>query len=348
MNVPRMDATATLLANGKILIAGGSTFASSYTRDAFASAELYDPTSSKFTPTGAMTTARAGATATLLHDGRVLIAGGLGCRTRPCSPENVYGAGGGELASAELYDPRTGTFSRTGSMSTPRAGATATLLPDGRVLLAAGAKSLATELYDPTTGKFTRAGSVLAYYGSVTSVLLPSGKVLLVGPAMGGPSAELDDPTTGRSTPISLELPSGVLASAQSIGVEEVPETATLLKDGRVLLSIFDQLVIYDPVTSSFTPSGSIAGLAQWLEPSATLLSDGRVLFAGGLLTPDNQVVTDSAGLYDPANGFRRISSLTTPRDYHTATLLPDVSVLIAGGSSDLETAIASAELLKP
>ena len=351
MRDARMDATATLLRDGKVLIAGGSTNADAYGRDALASAELYDPAAGKFTPAGSMTTARAGATATLLHDGRVLIAGGLGCRTQKCSPENVYGAGGGALASAELYDPATGKFSATGSMVIARANSTATLLPDGRVFFA-GADGLATEVYDPTTGRFARSGTVKAVYETVEAVLVPGGKVLLVGPVQsGGPSAELDDPASGKSTAISINLPPGVLAAAESNGVQSTPETATSLKDGRVLLSIFDRLLTYDPVSGSFTQSGSMAELGQWLEPATMLLPDGNVLIAGGLFIRQSDnvyVATDHAGLYDSATGFHLISSLGTPRDYETATLLPNGTVLIAGGVADDESGLSSAELFRP
>ena len=131
---------ATLLSDGRVLIAGGG--------DGGASALLYDPKSDKYSPTGTMFAAQCGATTTLLQDGRVLIAGGGAGYARP------------GLTSAELYDPKTGEFSPTGSMTTVRDGHTATLLPDGRVLIAGGGDSsnwatigAAAELYDPKSGR---------------------------------------------------------------------------------------------------------------------------------------------------------------------------------------------------
>ena len=130
-----------------------------------------------------MTIARTGATATLFADGHVLIAGGISCgNPEACSLKELSGPGGGNLASAELYDPATGKFTRTGSMSRAAAN-TATLLPDGRVLMANGNDgSLTAEMYHPATGKFSRAGSLLNNYNSVNAVLLPTDKVLFAGP----------------------------------------------------------------------------------------------------------------------------------------------------------------------
>ena len=141
LTTARISPTATLLSDGRVLIAGGFDG----TLKSLASAELYDPKTGTFSLTGSMTTARDGQTATVLSDGRVLIAGGL----------NITETGTeGQLASAELYDPKTGTFSPTGSMITARGGQTATLLSDGRVLIAGGrdlfGNSLSSaELYQP-------------------------------------------------------------------------------------------------------------------------------------------------------------------------------------------------------
>jgi hypothetical protein len=195
MKIARDGPTATLLADGRVLVAGGSLVAAGSGSKPTASAELYDPKTGRFGPTGSMTVARVGQTATLLGDGRVLIAGGNG----PSGP----------LASAELYDPKSGKFSPTGLMALPRNGNTATLLPSGRVLITGGADSLddgvaanilaSAELYDPATGTFSPAGSMATGREYHSATLLPNGHVLIVGGADGVPP-----PSPLMTTTISL------------------------------------------------------------------------------------------------------------------------------------------------
>jgi hypothetical protein len=246
MTTPREVHTATLLADGRVLITGGADYQSR----AVASAEVYDPKTGRFSPTGSMTIARAFHTATLLADGRVLITGG--------SPA-AWGTTD-KLASAEIYDPKTGKFSATGSMTEPREFHTATMLADGRVLVAGGSGSsvddlASVEIYDPSTGRFTATGSLHDGRTYHTATLLADGHVLIAG---GGSdytnlkflaSAELYDPATGT---FSL---TGPLGEARSY------HAATLLADGRVLVTggygavaPLASAEIYDPRTGTFSP----------------------------------------------------------------------------------------------
>jgi hypothetical protein len=362
MHDGRIDATATLLKDGKVLIAGGNPadVAPPDISPVQASAEVYDPSTGTFTRTGSMLSARSDATATLLPDGRVLIAGGFGCVAKPCAPGSTR-HGGDDLTSAELYDPATGTFTRTGSMSVASADADAMLLPDGQVLMLNGGSRVA-EVYDPATGKFSRDGSLLNDYdgayrgnvagtGSAWATLLPSGKVLVAGPNYIAPVMELFDPATGRSTSIPLELPEGALAAAQAHDYATLPVMGTLLRDGRVLLAVFGYLVTYDPATGSFTQSASISDPGGWSPDTATLLPDGSVLLAGGSVEAPGYgtyAIASTGGLYEPAHGFRMIGPMNAARAGATATLLPDGTVLLAGGAADDMSALSSAELFEP
>ena len=176
MTAARSGHTATLLGNGKVLIAGGVSWdATTYDATTSASAELYNPSAGKFTATGSMTVARQQHTATLLNDGRVLIAGG----------ESI-GVVDFNLASAELYNPGTGTFTAIGNIATYRENHTATLLDDGKVLVAGGdaingASVNLVELYDPSAGTFTATGSMTVARRYHTATLLGNGEVLIAG-----------------------------------------------------------------------------------------------------------------------------------------------------------------------
>ena len=249
LTTARCGPTATLLADGRVLVVGGLGEDPDATGDPVAptSAELYDPREGTFSPTGSLTTARGGQTATLLADGGVLVAGGE--------------AASGALASAELYDPKTGTFHVTGSMTTA-GGVTATRLLDGRVLITGGGDGSRAEVYDPMTGTFKPTGSMKTSRWQQTATLLPDGRVLVAGGAdlNAGEcctpltSAELYDPMTGT---FSL---TGSLTTARR------GQTATLLADGRVLVAgglgqqeVLASAEIYDAATGTFGPTGPSA-----------------------------------------------------------------------------------------
>ena len=296
-----------------------------------------------------MTSARNNAMATLLANGKVLIAGGNGCDDpKQCTAVNV----GAFLASAELYDPATGKFTRTGSMTADREGlSAATLLPDGKVLIVG--ESEWADVYDPSTGKFTRTGGtpVVRYD---TATLLPNGKVLATGSSWDNDVvAQLYDESSGQFTTVSLALPPGTpIVKHEGHPVERSwPNTATLLPDGRVVLFEGGYLETYDPATGKCADAGYVSPpdslYGEWSAVTATLLSDGLVLFIGGI----NESETVTAMLYDPTDGLTRTGAMLVARGGNTATLLRDDSVLITGGYDDNASngdPLASAELFEP
>ena len=191
MTASRGGTSATLLPDGHVLFAGGYNCAAAGEDGIWASAELYDPATGAFSPTGSMAAPRSQHTATLLADGRVLMAGGLSGSSPPAAGGVTLAsyrtaATDAFLASAEIYDPTTGTFSRTDSMSTPHRGHTATLLRDGRVLIVGNggetsAAGTAADVYDPKTGRFSRTGSMKFGRWLHTATLLADGRLLILG-----------------------------------------------------------------------------------------------------------------------------------------------------------------------
>jgi N-acetylneuraminic acid mutarotase len=169
MSEGRARHTATLLQDGRVLVTGGGkdvgpTFS--------ATAEVYDPASNTWTAVGSMSDSRTQHTGTLLQDGRVLIVGGL---------TMTSGGSVNRLASAELYDPVTNTWSTTGSMSVGRSGHATVLLPDGRVLTAGGIGLNSTEIWDPATGAWSAGPAMVEDRSYFAIVALKSGAVFALG-----------------------------------------------------------------------------------------------------------------------------------------------------------------------
>jgi hypothetical protein len=281
---------ANLLGNGKVLIAGGYD-----ANGGVSNAELYDPGSGTFAATGMYTNETfgfnncQGAASSLLPDGRVLIVWqGIGAELY--DPENgsftttgnpivqghnngmpaatllmngkVLVAGGaddgGFSTSAGLYNLSTGTFAATGNMTTGRAIYTATLLPDGNILMAGtylfGGGSLASaELYDPVPGAFTPTGAMTTTRSAHTATLLNSGRVLIAGGS-----------TFGRSTSLAELYNPSVLVSA--------PQLFSVSGDGR------GQGAIWHASTGEIASPGSPAVAGEALSMYTTSLFDGGLI----------------------------------------------------------------------
>ena len=326
LTTARQQHTATLLTNGRVLLAGGSGTGT------LATAELFDAAGTSWLPAASMTTARRLHTATRLPDGKVLVVGGLG--TAP-------------LATAELYDPALNVWTSAGTMTTARQLHTATLLNTGKVLVAGGlgAEALAScELYDPTTNTWTSSASLVTARQLHTANLLPDGRVIVAG-GLGAAvlnSVELYDPISNTWT------------DAAPLAMARQQHTATVLANGKVLaVAGFDAAVIntaelYDPASNTWTAAGALTS-ARRLH-TAVLLPSGKVLVAGGTGSPILPAGSSlgTAQLYDPElNTFGNAGSLVTPRNQFTATLLNNGRVLAAGGAT-AASALATAELYNP
>jgi hypothetical protein len=357
----RLGHTATLLQGGKVLVVGGwgrldgEGGEDPGRRAPLAAAEIFDPDggAERFTAVAPLAGGRAGHTATLLGDGRVLVAGG----------ERLPGVDDGiALASAEVYDPATGTFSPTGSMTDARLGHTATLLGDGTVLVVGGddghGRSLGSaELWDPRDGRFRGIGRLSVRRYDHTATRLPDGGVLIVGGRHKNyglrdwwttfpiDTVELFDPARRAFSAVG-ELPAG----------GRTRHSCTAIAGGRVLLAggaretdldlagIARSALVWEPGLATWTAAGESGAREEEArgEHSATPLPDGRVLIVSG----------GFALLYDAeTHRWESLAAPTFERAGHTATLLPGGRVLVVGGESPDDKPVAirpGAELFLP
>ena len=331
MRIARATHTATLLADGRVLVAGGCALNGCGGARLAAQAELYDPARGHFVPGPVMTTPRLGHTATALADGRVLIVGGW--------PEEDRAP----LRTAELFDPARGAFAAADTMTVRRGGHTATRLRDGQVLVAGGidgGRALSTvELFDPATGRFRSAEPMPGPRATHGATLLDDGRVLVVGGQAGVghgrgllATAAIYDPTTDswRAVPGRLAAPTYKLAVATVPGGALVIGGQTADEEAARLAST----AVFDPATGRFRPGAAMSEPRYKISDAVVRLPGGRLAVAGGF------------GVEVYASGrFTRAASGRVERQFPAAVELSDGKVLVTGGY-DNSTRVTATTLL--
>ena len=323
MTITRAAHTATLLRDGRVLLAGGCVERSC--EGVTATTELFDPSTGESTPGPEMLERRVGHAAIAGPDGSVLILGGFGET--------------GVTATTEVYDPTAERFRSGPALMVPRAGATVAALEDGTVLVAGGfdgREALASaELVDPAAGKSQATGAMLVARASQAGATLADGRVLVTGGSSGqagGPvhaTAEVYDPGTRT------------WSATQEMTTRRHKHAVVLLEDGRVLVAggsderdgrgVYRSAEIYDPGTGTFAATPEMALPRYKFLDAVVRLADGRVLIAGG---------APSAELFDPAaEAFSPVSGqLAGSRSFAAAVPLPDGVVLVTGGYDETIT----------
>ncbi|HZQ23209.1 MAG TPA: kelch repeat-containing protein [Terriglobales bacterium] len=279
LNVARSSARAVLLANGKVLAMGGC-INSDCLGSTTASAEIYNPSNGTWTTTGSMLRGRAEFVAVLLSSGNVLVAGG-------CTSYGVNGCLAVTTAS-ELYNPSTGKWSPTGSLRAARMAMTATVLTNGKVLVAGGQTAASdalgsSELYNFATGAFSLTGRLITPRSGHTASLLQNGLVLMAGGEnVNGISiqkAELYNSSTGTysatgNMPSNRQEHAAVLLSTGSV---LVAGGTNVTSNGTTVLAT---CVTYNPTTGTWTSASSMNSAR--VDHNLILLTNGHALAAGG------------------------------------------------------------------
>lgn len=308
MSVDRNWHTATLLPCGEVLVVGGQTAGGTVLR----SAERYNPKTKTWRLTTSLATGRWKHTATLLANGRVLVTGGFN---------------GGELASAEVYDPVNETWTSTaGPMGLGRYHHLASLLPNGRVLIAGGFNTASAELFDPAAGTFAMTGAATMPIGFGSSAtLLANGRVLGVGGFFAPASSSVYDPGEGTWTP------------GPALAPGRDTHAASLLLDGRLLVAGGSAAP-----TSSATFDVGRGELSAWRPSISSLLFDpleiGSPLFVSGSGFKGLGEASSGLGYMQSATGYPLVQIRRL--DSEQVRWLPPEPTLFWGDTSFTSTRI--------
>lgn len=328
LQVPRAGHTATRLLDGSVLVVGGRG-TDSLTE--LSSVERYQPKARRFVKAAPLRQGRSGHTATLLADGTVLVVGGTAHR----GEESRFVA----LASAERYDPRADTWSEVAPLSQPRHWHSATLLEDGRVLVAGGAREeqgllSSVELFAPSTNRFEPGPPLTA--ARCLQVAVRLGAEVLV---LGGRAAQGEGPPGPVATGEAFDPASGAWRALPELADARARHAALVLADGRALvvggatrLSLTNLAELWETQAASWRQPAHSLSLAL-AGHTATLLPDGDVLVAGGETV--DLIDTPRLQRFEvKAERWCLAGNLKFSRKQHTATLLLDGSVLLVGGLS--------------
>jgi N-acetylneuraminic acid mutarotase len=353
LSVPRAAHVAVALADGRVLVAGGTDNTNDQEEFAWATAELFDPLTETWSPAAPMGTRRIWASAVRLPNGRVLVAGG----------QHSYGQVFHD--TAEVYDPVANTWSYTGTMTIQRAYATATLLGDGRVLLAGGlvpydgtgrlVATAAAEVYDFQTDTWSAVSPMAVPRGSFTATRLNDGRVLVVGGTTNDGAVPPNSLVT--STAEIFNPATNTWSAAASLPGPRQEAGAAPLPDGRVLVmggyaEAAREALLYDPAANAWSYAAPMP--TSRLIPSPTPLADGRVLVVGGEVLNDLPGVPQpepTGDVYDPAtNTWTKAGTMFDSPWYPPITLMADGRVLVTGGCCRLDptVSLASVQLYGP
>lgn len=337
MSEERTEHSATLLQDGTVLVIGGTgrlivdQKTAVGTRDFKRTAEIYNPLTDIWSSIKNMSERRAGHTASLMKDGRILITGGR---------EVTDTDSGKKIAryhsSAEIYNPDTNSWSSIDSMSEERWGHDSKVLPDWKVLITGGQnqKGLisSSEIFDPISGEWTTAAPMKHPRAGHSSVLTNDGLVLVVGSSI---NTEIYNPEK------DLWVSSGDL-SQRLIQPEVVvlPNGNVAIVGGFGGLSMSKNVEIWDSDKAVWTVLTNMEN--GRMGHTATGTASGQILIVGGSLTTAAELLDPKESEWLPAG------NLTSSREGHTATLLEDGRILFVGGQGTDGGTLSTIEVYTP